>query len=308
VKKGGIKMKRSNYIFVFVCVLMLVTASDVTAKQQKVSICHITGNRNLSGEVLPIGHVISIAESALQSHINHGDFENWSYMTLSDGTEVCTAPMAAANDPEPDPAPDSCYQVEGGKMIFLTFDSISVDMKGISDQIDQIEDPIDRADAVCNHFAQKAGLCGTYRAWMSANGAPAPLPPSPSFPLVLTNGDLVANNSDDINKLTEYLEDPISVDEWGFKWINILQTTPRIVWKGTSDYVNAFGYSTCCGPDDQLVQCSRVGYAINAMGLDAYLNPNPLNVNFSDNLFNFTYCATFINGTPEPSRMYCIQQ
>jgi hypothetical protein len=71
-----------------------LTGADVG----KVDVCHLTGThdvQNGQGPV-PIGHVIIIADPAYPAHIDHGDPEQWTLMTLADGTEVCTPSTADA--------------------------------------------------------------------------------------------------------------------------------------------------------------------------------------------------------------------
>ena len=85
-------------IFVFATTLILPIVTNAGQGkdkkgqgQHKVEVCHITGTYDFEdgkGEV-PIGHVINIAESALQAHIRHGDPETWELVTLADGSEVC---------------------------------------------------------------------------------------------------------------------------------------------------------------------------------------------------------------------------
>jgi hypothetical protein len=61
------------------------------AGEEKVDVCHITGTATVNGVPdTPVGHVITIAAPAYPAHIAHGDPEQWSMVTLDDGSEVCT--------------------------------------------------------------------------------------------------------------------------------------------------------------------------------------------------------------------------
>lgn len=303
-------MKRSLLVLVllFVSILMLITAPVVAAKQEKVKICHITGKHDFGEGVVPIGHVISVARPALPSHIDHGDLEleKSALKVMLDGSEVCTIP-------------DSCEQASGGKMIFLTFNTIPISMSGLGDEeleklIGEISDPKAKADAICNYYAQEASLCGTYEAWMAIGDPPAHVP---SFPLVRTDNEPVAENQDQLNSLGSK-EDPICVDEWGIKHIDA-QNSPRIAWRKTieAENTNPDSITTCCKQDDEdssislfgspTMKCSQVGYAIGAMGFNAFLDPS--NPAWFKNMISFTECAlpASVEGDLKV-RIYCIQQ
>jgi hypothetical protein len=65
------------------------------AGEEKVDVCHITGTATVNGVPdTPVGHVITIAAPAYPAHIAHGDPEQWSMVTLDDGSEVCTPQRA----------------------------------------------------------------------------------------------------------------------------------------------------------------------------------------------------------------------
>ena len=65
--------------------------SGAAAGQERIAVCHITGVYDFGSGPVPIGHVISIAEPAYQSHIDHGDLETWQMRSLPNGRMVCTA-------------------------------------------------------------------------------------------------------------------------------------------------------------------------------------------------------------------------
>lgn len=86
-------MKRFQLIsFVFIAV-MLATGLNAYAGEAKVAICHITGTYDFGEGEVPIGHVISIADSAYQSHIDHGDPEAWTMAQTDEGETVCTCSL-----------------------------------------------------------------------------------------------------------------------------------------------------------------------------------------------------------------------
>ena len=85
-------MKKSFFVLVlvFAIVLLLTTVGVAGEGKEKVDVCHITGTIVDHGEEVPIGHVINIAESAYEAHINHGDPTIWDVISLPDGKEACT--------------------------------------------------------------------------------------------------------------------------------------------------------------------------------------------------------------------------
>jgi hypothetical protein len=72
--------------------LVIITPAPVAVGQgqSKVDVCHITGEYDFGSGPQPIGHVISIADPAYESHLAHGDPEHWEAVVLGDGSEVCT--------------------------------------------------------------------------------------------------------------------------------------------------------------------------------------------------------------------------
>jgi len=295
-------------MFVIVIFFMAtnITTAGQKAGQKKVEVCHMTGAYKLINSVeVPVGHVISVAEPAYQSHIAHGDPEDeqWVLVKLPSGSEVCIPDSYnPESEPEPEPEPqgdDSCFQASAGKMIFITSEKVPIDMNASENIIGNLDNPIDRADAICNYYAHEASLCGTYKAWLAVDNAPALERSTTSFPIVRPDNVVVAENEDDLLGLQDYLADPICINEWGLA-TNDVQETPRIVWKVTAGNENlGFGMTSCCDKDEY---CSRVGYTIAAMGLHAYLFDPEV-------FFDFTLCAEPVSNISDTLvRIYCIQQ
>ena len=72
-----------------IAVLMAVLVATVQAGQDKVELCHITGTHDFgAGFEEPYGHIITIADPAYQSHIDHGDPEAYE-LAFKDGDQVC---------------------------------------------------------------------------------------------------------------------------------------------------------------------------------------------------------------------------
>lgn len=86
-------MNKSRFILVLVLVSvpLFIPVSIVSAGQEKVAVCHITGTYDFGGGEVPVGIVISIADPAYQHHLDHGDPPVWTVIYLEDGSEVCTA-------------------------------------------------------------------------------------------------------------------------------------------------------------------------------------------------------------------------
>jgi len=181
-------MNKSRFVLalVFMIVLLLTTVAIVSGGQEKVAVCHITGTHDFGddqGEV-PIGHVITIAEPAYQSHLDHGDPEVWCIDRLPDGTEVCKP----GNQP---------------KRVFVTSVTYQGNLGGL-----------DGADSKCNQLALDVGLPGTYKAWLSTVSICVSDRLSHSTsPYILVNGDIVADDWSDLTDGT--LQSPINVKECG---------------------------------------------------------------------------------------------
>jgi hypothetical protein len=72
-----------------IVVLLAVLVTTAYAGQDKVTVCHITGTYDFgAGIEEPYGHIITIADPAYQSHIDHGDPEAYE-PAIKDGNEVC---------------------------------------------------------------------------------------------------------------------------------------------------------------------------------------------------------------------------
>ena len=72
-----------------IAILLAVFVTTVSAGQDKVEVCHITGTHDFgAGFEEPYGHIITIADPAYQSHIDHGDPEAHEYV-FKDGELVC---------------------------------------------------------------------------------------------------------------------------------------------------------------------------------------------------------------------------
>jgi VCBS repeat-containing protein len=94
-------MKTSRFFWTFglLTVLLVALTSPASGGQERVDVCHITGTYDFGQGEVPIGHVISIADPAYETHIAHGDPEVWELRTLPDGSEVCTATVNPVNSP-----------------------------------------------------------------------------------------------------------------------------------------------------------------------------------------------------------------
>jgi hypothetical protein len=89
----GVKMSKKMFslILVLLSILLVIPTSVAAAGQEKMAVCHITGVYDFGSGPVPIGHVITIAKPAYQSHIDHGDLEIWQMRSLPNGRMVCTA-------------------------------------------------------------------------------------------------------------------------------------------------------------------------------------------------------------------------
>jgi hypothetical protein len=72
-------------------VLMLAAAMPAFAGQEKSAVCHMTGTYDFGQGDVPAGHLITIADPALDSHIDHGDTQTYVEKKMKDGEVVCTA-------------------------------------------------------------------------------------------------------------------------------------------------------------------------------------------------------------------------
>ena len=206
-------MKKLRFVSTFgvVVVLLLVVATSAYGGQAKVDVCHITGTYDFEdglGEV-PIGHVITIADPAYDSHIAHGDPEVHIFRTLLDGSEVCTAEVET---------PDT-------KTVFATSGRWPGNLGGLAG-----------ADAKCQDAADASPLVpeGTYLAWLSTDGE-GNSPATGRFtestvPYVRVDGVVVADGWADLTDGS--LQATINVDENG----DVLPTSSEndyYAWTGT---------------------------------------------------------------------------
>ncbi len=77
------------------------TSPMFSAGQVKVSVCHVTDTYDFGYGLIPVGHVITIADPAYDSHLAHGDPSSYVVRMLPDGKEACT-PVDSDNDGVPD--------------------------------------------------------------------------------------------------------------------------------------------------------------------------------------------------------------
>jgi len=197
-------MNKSRFVLalVFIGALLISTVAIVSGGQDKVPVCHITGTYDFDdghGEV-PIGHVITIADPAYQSHLAHGDPEVWETVEI-DGVEVCR------------PGEDT-------KIVFVT-----------SHLYTPIElESMENADSLCMCCALNASvqLQGIFKAWLSTNhvSASSRLTHSPG-PYVLVDGTIIAEDWYDLTNNLHSLKHSISIDE-----SNSTIDSPYEVWTG----------------------------------------------------------------------------
>lgn len=91
-----------------VAVLFPVFANSVAlAQQSKTPVCHVTGSYDFGNGPVAIGHIITIADPALPSHMEHGDAVDYLLQTLPDGEAVCTPNRDSDGDGVPDTV-DAC--------------------------------------------------------------------------------------------------------------------------------------------------------------------------------------------------------
>ena len=100
-------MKLSKSIILVVALVTLFVNSVALAQQSKTPVCHVTGTHDFGNGPVPIGHVITIADPALPTHIEHGDSVDYTLQTLPDGKTVCTPNLDNDGDGVPDSA-DAC--------------------------------------------------------------------------------------------------------------------------------------------------------------------------------------------------------
>jgi hypothetical protein len=202
-------------------VLLLVAATSAYGGQERVDVCHITGTYDFGdgrGEV-PIGHVITIADPAYDSHIAHGDPPAHVEVALPDGTVVCTAELET---------PETMT-------VFITSVAYNGDLGGIGG-----------ADAKCQAAADAEGAIvpeGTYKAWLSTHLLYGDYSPATSEefakwdgPYVGTDGSGIADGWTDLTDGT--LQNPIIADEYGTTRSGVK------VWTNTQADGTA-GYSDC---------------------------------------------------------------
>lgn len=87
-------MRKLIFAIVMASLLAVPTLVLAGEGQSKVDVCHVTSTYDF-GEGKgpePVGHVITIADPAFQSHLDHGDPDAFVLRTLSDGTVVCKEP------------------------------------------------------------------------------------------------------------------------------------------------------------------------------------------------------------------------
>ncbi|MFC2031659.1 hypothetical protein ACFLWA_13145 [Chloroflexota bacterium] len=206
-------MKKLRILLTFglLAVLMLTVATSAFGGQEKVDVCHITGTHDFEdgqGEV-KVGHIVSIADPAYDSHIAHGDPEVYTLRDLPNGSQVCTGGAA--------------------KRVFVTSADYQGDLGGLAG-----------ADAKCQELADIAELGGSYRAWLSTDGdgnsAAERLTHSPA-PYVLVDGTVIANNWTDLitdkdpnanDKEGLYLRAPINLNENGVTVTGQTWTATRV--------------------------------------------------------------------------------
>jgi len=86
---------------------LIFTNSVALAQQSKTPVCHVTGTYDFGNGPVAIGHVITIADPALPTHMAHGDAVDYVLATLPDGTTVCTPNLDGDGDGVPNNA-DAC--------------------------------------------------------------------------------------------------------------------------------------------------------------------------------------------------------
>lgn len=84
-------MKSFAILSIFVLLVALVAALPAFAGQTKSPVCHMTSTYDFGHGAVPTGHVITIADPAIDSHIAHGDATAYVETALPDGTAVCAA-------------------------------------------------------------------------------------------------------------------------------------------------------------------------------------------------------------------------
>lgn len=100
-------MKLSKTIILVVILVTLFANNVALAQQSKTPVCHVTGTYDFGNGPVAIGHVITIADPALPTHIDHGDSADYTLQTLPDGETVCTPNLDSDGDGVPDSA-DTC--------------------------------------------------------------------------------------------------------------------------------------------------------------------------------------------------------
>jgi hypothetical protein len=212
-------MKKLRFISTIglLVVSLLVVATSAYGGQEKVDVCHITGIYDFGdgrGEV-PIGHVITIADPAYDSHIAHGDPPAHVEVTLPDGTVVCTAEI----------------EMPETMTVFLTSSTHpGVGLGGL-----------EGADDICQGLADDAGLEGTYKAWLSTDAeSAADRLTHATVPYVLVDGPVIADNWGDL--VDGSLLAPIDRDEAGSQ---LPEESFDWAWTATAADGTFYGYD--CG-------------------------------------------------------------
>ena len=151
--------------------------------QVKVDVCHFVDEYwDFSAGDEEYGVIISIADTAYDAHLAHGDPAGWVRAYLPDGREVCRK----------------------GWYVFATSEKFTGDLMGV-----------EGADGICEALAAAAGLPGEYMAWIATNywDDPESRFKKTDLPYALVDGTLIADGWSDLVDGT--LTNPIMKDEYG---------------------------------------------------------------------------------------------
>jgi hypothetical protein len=176
------------------------------------------------------------------------------------------------------------------RVIFVTSTAYTGDLGGLAG-----------ADEKCQTRASDAGLSGTFKAWLSTtqvNGNAADRLIHGMTPYVTPNGDVVANNWDDLVDGT--IAHPINVTEYGES------PSTLYVWTGTS--ANGVAIPSAGGMYDP-PNCQSWTYeggmvlfpSIFGWGVKGFVNTTDAGWTNYDVLPGTDYCN-------QPAGLYCIQQ